>query len=665
MFTLPKISLGRSLRTYTHDMSFDNNTTMQIGVVQPLLTQYLQPGDKVSCNLKQLVRLSPMPVPSFARLSLVNKVKFVPMSSIYPAYDCLMSGQAVYPVSHASYVPTSVPVINNKFLVWVLCNLADSRLQLYSASSNDPDYSAVGGSNLLSVLKSKIFNNYKSFSNAPSGAGATDSTVTFDNADYIFHYTESTASKIICCRLGRLGRILRAAFVGLGYDVSPVDEDEVSLLPILALYKAYFDSYAPLRDSTWTSTNCYRIIDSVYEKAIVSCITDNDVSTNGQFWLGELPLLFATYEDDFVSVHRITPNISSLPSYTDLRQPGANNTLSPAIATPNGVLSSVDVNSSQGHGPSLISLQTLQRVQRYVNKDSVIGRKISDWLKVHFGDNVVNDYFKESYNIRDIVTRCDINDIYSTADTTGSDGDYLGAFGGKGLGFTDSGFNFQAKEFGYLFVLGAIMPKCAYFQGNDLTLYAKDRFTFPSPDFDALGYELTPATFLRDDNGISYDNKYTKNAGFGFVPRFSGFKVKKDIINGDMSRRPTRTQLSAYHLDRMISTPEIVATKSGSNYKVSVINNTFDLPKASQQWRYVNRYTWLGNYGRIFYNETSNGYITFPSVNDAFGYGLVDDQFIVQTVFDFKLTNKLKSLSQSFDTFEESTDNSTFDSRAE
>lgn len=659
MFTLPKISLGRSLRTYTHDMSFDNNTTMQIGVVQPLLSQYLQPGDKVSCSLKQLVRLAPMPVPSFARLSLVNKVKFVPMSSVYPAYDCLMSGQSVFPLSHAAYIPTSVPLVHSKFLVWVLCNLTDTRFRIFTGSSLDAMTVSTETGPLM-MLKQQVFNGFKSFNGSTSNTGFTDSSVTFENADYIFKYLNGSTVKIICCRLGRLGRILRAAFVGLGYSMSPVDSDSVSLLPILAMYKAYFDIYQPLRDVTWTSTNCYRIIDTIFEKATVDCSQDADVSVNGYFWLGELPQLFATYEDDFVSVHRLNPNQAPLPSYTKLQQPGANLGQTPSVATPSGTLSTVMQNKDQGHGASLISLQTLQRLQRYINKDSIIGKKVSDWLKVHFGDNVVNDYFKESYNVRDIITRCDINDIYSTADTSGSDGDYLGAFGGKGLGFTDSGFNFEAKEFGYLFVLGAIMPKCAYFQGNDLSLYAYDRFTFPSADFDALGYELTPATFLRDDNGVYFDAKYTKNAGFGFVPRFSGFKVKKDIVNGDMSRRPTRTQLSAYHLERMISTPEVTAKKSGNNYVVSVSNNTFELPKSSTQWRYVNRYQFLGNYNRIFYNSVDNVDANWWNFD-----GVFDDQFIVQTVFDFKLTNHLKPLSQSFDTFEESTDNSSFDVRAE
>ena len=246
MSNFSKVSVGISTKRYTHDMSFDNNTTMSIGVVQPLLSQYLQPGDKVSCNLKQLVRLSPMPVPSFARLSLVNKVKFVPMSSVFPGYDCLMSGQAVYPSSHASYIPTSVPLINNKFLVWVLCNLADTRMCVFSAPSNSDTFSAVASSSPLALLKQNVFKSYLSFTNTPAGAGAYDTTVTFDNADFIFKFVDASTIKIVCVRLGRLGRILRAGFVGLGYDLSPVDEDDVSLLPILALYKAYFDSYAPL-----------------------------------------------------------------------------------------------------------------------------------------------------------------------------------------------------------------------------------------------------------------------------------------------------------------------------------------------------------------------------------------------------------------------------------
>ena len=42
-----------------------------------------------------------------------------------------------------------------------------------------------------------------------------------------------------------------------------------------------------------------------------------------------------------------------------------------------------------------------------------------------------------------------------------------------------------------------------------------------------------------------------------------------------------------------------------------------------------------------------------------------DDNFIVQTVFDIRLTNCLKPISMSYDTYDEGVDNSTRDVRAE
>ena len=42
MLNIGNISLGRSTKRYTHDMSCDNNTTMSFGFFQPLYTQMRQ-----------------------------------------------------------------------------------------------------------------------------------------------------------------------------------------------------------------------------------------------------------------------------------------------------------------------------------------------------------------------------------------------------------------------------------------------------------------------------------------------------------------------------------------------------------------------------------------------------------------------------------------------
>ena len=649
MFSVPKISLGRSLRTYTHDLSFDNNTTMTIGVVQPLMSQYLSAGDKINVSLKQLVRLAPMPVPSFARLSLVNKVKFVPMVDVFRGFESMLSQTPVYPSQSASYIPTQVPTITNRFLVSVLLYLSDTKVTCYKGSPLK--YSVMAKPS--QTLATAYFAADKSISEfLSSGYALNSDSVTPSGADFVL---KVSSSEYYCVRLGRLGRILRAAFLGCGYSLNVADTDSVSVLPIFALYKAYFDSYAPLRDTTWSATACYHLIDYIFEHGSQKVDT-LDAKNYRQFFAYELPRLFATYEDDFLSIHRLSANLSNTSDingsalqqpYRELQQDSSvvYNGSSKTLNTPT---------DNKINSLTLLSLQTLQRLQRFINKDSIIGQKVSDWLSVHFGAQVATDYFKNAYNVRDIVTRCDINDIFSTADTTGADGDYLGAYGGKGLGFTDSGFSFHAPTFGYLFVIGSVMPKNGFYQGTDLTLYAKDRFTFPSADFDALGYELTPRSVVRDDGGTDIS---PNGSSFGFVPRFSGFKVKKDIVNGDMSRNSTKHQLSAYHLERMLSTPYYDFEKK-SDGSVVFTQHTTSIPAASVAWRYVTAYPWLGNYGRIFYNDSDN-------VIDSSDPYDVDDQFIVQSVFDIKLTNKLKPLSQSFDTYEESTDNSSTDVRAE
>ena len=58
------IVLGVHRKKYTHNLSFDNNTTMDFGVLQPLLSQYMEPKSTIKVSAKQLVRLAPMPTPS-------------------------------------------------------------------------------------------------------------------------------------------------------------------------------------------------------------------------------------------------------------------------------------------------------------------------------------------------------------------------------------------------------------------------------------------------------------------------------------------------------------------------------------------------------------------------------------------------------------------------
>ena len=72
--------------------------------------------------------------------------------------------------------------------------------------------------------------------------------------------------------------------------------------------------------------------------------------------------------------------------------------------------------------------------------------------------------------------------------------------------------------------------------------------------------------------------------------------------------------------------------------------------------RYACRYPSIGNCNRIFYNSGSSAH----GVSDG-GEPLMDDNFIVQSVFDMRVSDGLKPISISYDTYEEDTDNGTHD----
>lgn len=689
MLNFPKISLGSSAKKrYTRKMDFDNNTTMDFGFVQPLLSQRMEANSDIRVSAKQLVRLAPMPVPSFARVAMHSDASFVPTSEVVPYYEAMLSGQS-YSVGSATYKPTSLPMTTNAFLCY-LC-LLTSRCTVYNFTSGQTTqfsryvYSSSDTSSNIPVSKlvtrvlSKMSGATFTFDTTVPDAlkfGTTNdndfhdnSDVTPESADYIVFTSgihDGSVKLAFCFEFSLEARHLRSIFIGLGYGLNFNDRQPVSIVPLMSYYKAYYDLYAPQRTSNWLTTSCYKLIkyieDNYYTTfyPVSSSSVGTPISNLAQLiylqnLCESLQSCFYTSPDDYLSIHRPKPNLSassiSAPNYD-----GVNVTISAD-------------NNSQPFYPSsatsLIKLQMLQRLTRYVNKDSIIGKKMSEWLKVHFGADVANSLFKDSYHLTHSRLDLQINDVFNTADTAGisgsGTGEHLGAYAGKGIGFGDMNFKFHAPVQGYVFVLATIVPKASVFQGNSPDLYCVNNDTIPNPDYDALGLEATPLGIFRDDNSLSLNlsGETVTNKTFGFVPRYTGLKIKKNIVNGDMSRRGTFDSMSPYYLDRILTSNLLTSSpKDASKGYYSVRYRSQDLPTASEQWRYPCRYSWLGNFDRLFINS-GDALQHFDSASN------ISDNFIVQSIFDVTVTDFLKPLSQSFDTYEESSDTSTVDVSAD
>lgn len=705
------ISLGRSTKKYTHDLSFDNNTTMGFGFMQPLCSQLMYKGDKIALSAKQLVRLAPMPVPSFARIKAINRAFFVPMTDVFPAWDALLAHQTVS-TTVRSYIPQKLPRISNRFLaLWLIgaygyCGLYGQSVKTAAVGINGNDKIRLydGPKPQISAVVQKIVsvvgkpNGMVSTGFQSSITGSVDDTVTIEGSDFLVvadsaSYTDpGTTMKdydIVAVKLNDDGKHIYTILRGLGYSLDLADDNLVSAIPIMAFYKAWFDHFAPKRYLNWSSTPMYQLINYVYENGDagskpatnLNMVLDFTASSSTTFTgshdvLPSLAECWFTESDDFYSVHSSTPYNQASISDINLPQPTTSNV---SQATTNVVtqndLGSVPFIKAAGldanNVMTQIAFDTLKRLSRFVSKNSIIGTKIDEYLKTHFGFDASSDFFKDSYDLGSWITNCDINDVFSSADTASgsgdtASGDFLGSYAGKGIGFSDGRINYEASACGYFFIMSAIIPKSGYYQGTDLSLYGIDRYTLPSPEFDALGYELTPLAGMVDYNGEidkrldSYSDMTDK--AFGFIPRFSGYKVKKNIVNGDMSLRSVRDSLTPYHLNRIITKGLHAVVTSGSDTLLTA--KSFNVPSASVAWRYPTRYDYLGNFNRIFYNE---GFMAgSPSdIGLTDSTTVRDDNFIVQTVFDVRFTNCLKPISMSYDTYDESVDNTSRDVRPE
>lgn len=679
----PNISIGRNTKRYTHNMSFDNNTTLPFGVVQPLMSQRLEPNAKISVNMRQLVRLAPMPVPTFARLNMTNEVCFVPTVDVCPYYEALVS-QMSFTGTDSTYYPTELPRTSNSFLVYYLLTQFDD--VYYSAFDKNGNLVTDTSKLSLAKVQNALFNAFFGVGASTTGVPSLqeefcqtkkDNFISVDAADYVVRFGDDgddTTQFYLCFRLTESARRFRSVLVGLGYSLNASDHSSVSIIPILSYYKAWFDLYYPVRDLNWTDTNAYKVIkyiENYRTRFTEGYVKQYHVQAFIDF-LRDLHNTFYTSKDDIVSVHRASISLSpaeKVPSFVDFSGNSAVSVSKASDAEPY-------VSASKAFG--LVSLQALQRFTRYFAKNSVIGKRISSYVKVHYGAAVANSLYKDANHIGSYSYPLSVDDVMSSSDTfdvstdtagnSSSSGELLGAYAGKGIGFDKSSFDFTAPTFGYFFVLSSVSTPTGYFQGNSGDLYVVDFDHVPNPSFDCLGYEISPRGQFISYNDIVFGNDDSYQSlhitdGFGYVPRYTGLKYHKNIVNGDISRRSTADSLSAYHLNRIITpfTLTQAPIDSSSTIKGQIDYKSGDVPSASTSWRFLTRQPWLGDYNRIFYNHGD----LYPADHwhgDLYG---PDDNFIVQTVFDVRVTDQYKPLSQAWDTYEESTDDSSVDVKPE
>jgi len=223
-------------------------------------------------------------------------------------------------------------------------------------------------------------------------------------------------------KLSDKGRALRKVLVALGYNLSMDDTTSVSILPLLACYKAYFDNFYPNRGIDWQATVCVSLINVIQRKNIFDVYSDPASKPIFERFLSEeLSSMYSTHAMDFISLH--TNNVSNgnnpfkehvgIPNSYETAMSWQQEASYKPTATGENVINSASSEGLVGAHPIIPkdhditswSIQFVLALQKYVNKDSIIGNRVKSWLKSHLNQDVFNSL----YNTTDFVSRNSID----------------------------------------------------------------------------------------------------------------------------------------------------------------------------------------------------------------------------------------------------------------
>lgn len=501
--------------------------------------------------------------------------------------------------------------------------------------------------------------------------------VTAESADIAYEWSAGGSADhwTLLFRLSSFGKRLRKILIGCGYQLDLCSTTPVSLLPIFAYYKAYWNLFGLTQWQSWENTSLYMLqkyLSSYGIESIDTMLTSQPHLDLISAFIRDLANTYVTDNVDFVSAHlpstAVSPttnmpfvDVNASDVVTEVDSQGT------ADGTPSLTVNGHSFISQLNHGE--LDSEYLKRLYKWTNKNTIVGRRIAEVLRSQglgkYVDGCTTDFIGYT---EDEIT---ISDVVSTADTAfaGQQGSRLGQFGGKGVQYTEGKtFTFENDQFGYWITICAIVPETGYMKQFDPTLFARDKFSFYNPDFDSMGYEASTKRVVvggNDWNNTSPIVTGTLDSTFGYCPRYFGWKFATNINNGDMSLRGTRNSYLPYTLDKYIpvNEPFIEYIPSSGNFRRTYEFEAADLPIADERvYRPIGKYPWMSHFDRIFAEDdslTSPIYDSYESIFqrtadplEAFvvnGY----DNFLIHNIINFVAYSPMKPVEESFETTDE------------
>lgn len=514
----------------------------------------------------------------------------------------------------------------------------------------------------------------------------SDITITPDAADMVWiawdpnvsYWDDGVAAtnknimSVVCQKLTERQRNLRKILLGLGYQLDTSNDTYVSVLPLIAFYKAWFTTLYPERNKTWSQTNAYKLMEALADYGNHDVAALGDHAALFRAFLNDLSFTYYYDDADYYTAHidntaEFVGNGTTEAKYiaADGRTRGIStyNDFDGELQQPQITQDIIVDDEDNPVGVSALSdvqLRLLRILTKFVNKNTSIGGKVAEYLRAHYGADVVNNLL-ENYFIGGDSTDVQISDVMSNASTETAE---LADYAGKGIGYKDGKtFTYKTDTFGYWIAFTALVPKSRWYQGVDPNLFHKGRFEFFTPEFDALGFQLSQRAIMNtstgvDAKGIVSSNGSASSASFGFIPRYSEYKVPiKNILNGDITLPSTRNDNFPYTIDKSFTPVTWVYSETQDGNLSSFKAYAFPQRNivADPILRRIGADESYGNYDRIFYsNESVES--QFPNYyNNIYAdvymhLNFPDDNFLVHHVVNIDAKLPMIPMSESFDT---------------
>lgn len=464
----------------------------------------LVPKTKVNINMHAFARMNGLLAPTFGAAKLNNRAFFVPMHTIWPQFGDFItnsihvSGETgIEASSSRAFFVDSTPLVSNLNLVTLF---------------GDTSYG-------LSI------------------------SYTGDKPDFVFSISSVAASRKFTPKGRQIYKLLRQMGYRLQWDCSspsqgtnPNREFTFSALPLFAFLRIYLDWYYPA--AYYSDSN----------RTILEGILKTDTQTPLNLTLTQLVYItnffyLCQYDSDyFVSAfdRPTAPNgdLGSTISIKDMTLTDNDSYYSANTASTSNNGTPILGGQTSGitlHRFTQFGLDSLKKLTDYMKRHQLAGGRALDRYLSRFGLVMADQKIQRSKYLGNYSLDLRVNDVMSTADTTGAS---LGSYAGQGImASRDNGhFEYDTNDdYGFFVIVSSIVPRVGYVQGLARHTMHKDRFSFWTPEFDGLGTQLISKAelFTPMNGGSNLAKADLFNTGFGFTSRYAEYKSDRDMLTGD------------------------------------------------------------------------------------------------------------------------------------